>query len=123
MTATAARIGFVQNQFRRVVASSGTIISRYGNLARQSEDPIETFFDDEDDAQLVADERQALLGADRRRFKVRTVGVDEFRDLIYAGRVPVATYVDDARSANRPVLISDFVIDLDKQAVTATVWG
>ena len=123
MTATAARIGFVQNQFRRVVASSGTIISRYGNLARQSEDPIETFFDDEDDAQLVANERQALLGADRRRFKVRTVGVDEFRDLIYAGRVPVATYVDAARSADRPVLISDFVMDLDKQTVTATVWG
>ncbi len=123
MTATAARIGFVQNEFRRVVASNATVIARYGNIARTSDDPIPTFFDDEDDAQIVADERQALLGGDRRRFRIRAVGVDEFAAISYADSIPVATYVDAARSADMPALISDFTIDYARQTVTATVWG
>ena len=123
MPATAARIGFIQQQFRRAVAETPAIKARYGALARESEDPVETFFDSEADAQVIADARQALLGTERRRFRVVVRDAGELLDLPLAGDVLVVRYVDADRDADRPMLLSELVIDLGKQAANLTLWG
>lgn len=123
MPATPARIGFVQQEFRRAVAETPDVKTRYGSLARESEDPVETFFDSELDAQAVADERQALLSPERRRFRADLTGAAEVLDLDYSQAVPVARYVDAERDCDRPVLVSEIVIDLGKQSASLTLWG
>lgn len=123
MPATASRIGFIMQDFRRVVATTQAAKDRYGNLARESEDPVETFFDDIADAQVIANERQALLSADRRMFEVGVTGLDEIIALDYVGAVPVAQYVDPERSVDRSTLVSNIIIDFEQQSAALQVWG
>lgn len=123
MVATPAQIGFVMEEWRRVVASSGTVKDRYGDLARESEDPIETFFENTADAQKVADARQALLSKERRRFTVQVAGVQELLELSASGTIPIARYIDQLRGVNRPGLVCDFSIDLAGNKAGCTVWG
>lgn len=124
MTATAARIGFITEQFRRVVSETTSVSTRHGDLARESEDPIETFFDDVDDAQLVADARQTLLSPERRRFTVRVRGVSEAMGLDYvAGTIPLADFVDTERAADFTGLIGEIGIDFERQQAQFSIWG
>lgn len=123
MTATAARIGFIQQDFRRVVATTANPTTRYGNLARISEDPIETFFDDIADAEAVAVERQLLLSVDRRRFRVSVVGLDELLALTYSSELPVAGYTDSQRDFSDPTLLASMIMDFDKQKAAVVLWG
>lgn len=123
MPATPSRIGFIMQEFRKAVSETSSVQTRYGSLARQSDDPIPTWFDSEADAQDVADARQALLAPERRRFRTSVVGVSEILAIDYIGAVPVATYIDDERGCNRPMLVSEIVIDLGKQSAELTLWG
>lgn len=123
MPATPARIGFIQEEFRRVVAETAAIKTRFGDLARESDDPVETFFDSEADAQVIATARQTLLGTERRRFQVRTKGVEEVLALNFGGDVPISHYVDTERGVDRNMLLSEVVIDLGRGTTTLTVWG
>ena len=61
MPATPARIGFITQEFRLAVAQDLSVKTRHGNQARKTEEPMPTFFDSADDAQVVAAARQALL--------------------------------------------------------------
>lgn len=123
MPATPARIGFIQEEFRRAVAETPAMRTRYGALARESEDPVETYFDSEADAQVIADARQALLGVERRRFKVQTKGIEEILALPFTGDVPTAQYTDADRAMDRKMLISEILVDLGKSTATLTLWG
>lgn len=123
MPATTARATFIRNGFRRVIASTSSMQTRYGNLARISDDPIETFFDSTADAQVIADARQALLGAERRRFKPVVNDITDALALAYTSAAPLGHYTDPERSADMTVIISDMVIDLEKNSATFTVWG
>jgi len=123
MPATASRIGFVLQPFRRAVSEDTAVKALYGNLARQSDDPIETFFDDPDDAQVMADARQALLGAHRRRFRLVARDVDELLEISLAPAVPVARLVDSEKEVNRTVLLCDLTIDLGRDTASMTLWG
>jgi hypothetical protein len=123
MVATAVRIGFIREEFRRAVSESAEPFSRYGALARESEDPVETFFDSEADAQVMADERQDLLSRERRRFSVTVTDIAEVLKLDYTGTIPVARYVDAERDADLTVLISDITVDFGKNSATLTIWG
>jgi hypothetical protein len=123
MPATAARATFIRNAFRRVVASTSAMQVRYGNLARISDDPIETFFDSVANAQIIADARQALLGTERRRFKPVVNDATDALALAYSQSAPLGRYIDTERSADMTVIISDMVIDLEKNSATFTVWG
>lgn len=123
MPAEPARIGFIREEYRRVVASTPAITSRYGNLARESEDPIETFFDDVADAQVVADERQALHGQERRRFRCETATIEEITALSYVGAIPIGRYRDSERLADSKVLIGEILLDFHKQHAATMVWG
>ncbi|PTR08663.1 MULTISPECIES: hypothetical protein [unclassified Novosphingobium] len=123
MAATPVRIGFIMTDFRRAIAESPTAKARYGDDARQSDDPIESYFDSVADAQAIADERQALLSVERRRFKVTAKAVDEIAYLDLSNGVPVARFIDRQSAADRDVLISEIIIDLAKQSTTTTLWG
>ena len=107
MVATAARIGFVMEEWRRVVATTGRAQENYGALARESEDPVETFFDNTGDAQKVANARQALLSGDRRRFSVGVRDAEAIMALETTGAIPVARYVDEERGVDRAMLVSE----------------
>lgn len=123
MAATASRIGFIMQEWRRTVASDATIQTRYGNLARESDDPIETFFDNTADAAVIASARQALLGAERRRFALTIAGIDDALT-IATGNAPVsATYRDTERDIDRTMLVAEVAIDLDRERANLTVWG
>ncbi|MCW1985611.1 UNVERIFIED_ORG: hypothetical protein M2348_001343 [Sphingomonas sp. R1F5B] len=109
--------------FRRAIAESATAKARYGDDARQSDDPIESYFDNVADAQAIADERQALLSVERRRFKVTAKAVDEVAAFDLTAGIPVARFIDRQSDADRPALVSEIVIDLAKQSTTTTLWG
>lgn len=123
MPATFARSAFIRQEFRRVTATTLSMQTRYGNLARSSDDPVVTYFDSTTDAQVIATARQSLLGAERRRFRVTVNDTKDALALTYSPQVPLSTYVDTERSANATMIISDMVIDLEKQTATFTLWG
>lgn len=123
MVATAARIGFVMEEWRRVVATSADVQRNYGDLARESEDPVETHFDTTDDAQNAVDARQHLLSQERRRFSVAMTGAEALLGLEMAGTIPIAQYTDPDRDVDRPMLISEINLDLATGKATVTLWG
>ena len=123
MPATASRIGFIQQDFRRVVSSTAAMKTRYGTLARESAEPVETYFDNVVDAQAVANARQALLGTERRRLNVRVGSADEVLALSYIGAVPVARIIDAEKSVDRKALVSEITVELDSDKATLGVWG
>lgn len=123
MPATPSRIGFVRSEFRRATSTTTSVQTRYGALARQSDDPVITFFDNVADAQAMADARQALMSAERRRFRVGVSTVEEALALSYISAVPKGRYVDSERSADLPVLVSEITVDLSRLNAAFTVWG
>lgn len=125
MTATPARIAFVTQEWRQTRIEDSTIRTRYGKLARESDDPVETFFDSVTDANTVATARMALLGTERRRFSVRMIGLDEALALNFlTGKVPVATFTDTEKAASgMATIIAEFGFDFDKQNANFTLWG
>lgn len=123
MPAAAARIGFITQEWRKAVSTTSSTRTRYGALARETADPVETWFDDQADAQTAADARQSLLSAERRRFRATVTGISEAMALSYVAAVPLARYVDTERNANLPMLVAEFVIDLGRNNAAFTVWG
>lgn len=124
MPATPARIGFISTAFRRAIAETPSAKARHGDLARSSEDPIETFFDSPDDAQKMANARQLLLSPERRRFQCSAAGLSEALDLdLIGGSVPLVHYVDSERDADGAMLIAEIGYDFAKQASSFTIWG
>lgn len=123
MAATPARIGFILNEFRRAVSENAEVKALFGDDARQSEDPIPSYFDNVADARAIANERQALMAPGRRRFKVTAKAIDELTAMDLSGGVPVARYVDTERDVDTPVLVSEIVLDFSRQTATMTVWG
>lgn len=123
MPATPTRAAFVQAEFRRALATNNTPKTRYGDLARESEDPVETFFDSASDAQTIANARISLLSAERRRFRATCRDLGDVIGLSYSGAIPVATYVDTDRDANRLMLVSEITFDLAREQAIFTLWG
>lgn len=123
MPATPARIGFIKEEFRRVVAETPAIIARHGNMARESEDPIPTYFDNTADAQFVANARQAILDKERRRFRCRVQGLEEVAALNYLGQIPVIQFVDEKRGVDNKALVSEITMDFETNQASVSVWG
>tara|TARA_R110002167_G_scaffold180026_1_gene380149 strand:- start:446 stop:823 length:378 start_codon:yes stop_codon:yes gene_type:complete len=125
MVATASRIGFVLEPVRRAVSETADTAAHHGNLARETADPLDTWFSTVADAQIRADERQSLLSSDRRLFDVELSGedIEELFDLMDAGEVPGGTFIDTERGLDIPVIATEFVIDIDAQGASIKVWG
>jgi len=124
MPATAARIGFITQDYRSETAGPDSgVATKYGDKARDTKDPIPTYFEDEDDAAAMATERLNLLKPDRRRFRHTVVGDDTGGGLTFNTVTPVATVIDDERAANHAAAIVEIGIDTEKNQTLLTSWG
>lgn len=123
MVATPARIGFVIEPYRRATSETPAVATRHGNLARETDDPLETYFASLVDAQSRADARQALLSPDRRRFSVPVVDVDFALGLLDADQITTARFIDEERGVDMPVIITEVVIDAEGGSAQLKVWG
>jgi hypothetical protein len=124
VAATPARIAFITQEFRRARIEDTVVRGDYGKLARESDDPVETFFDDVADAETMAQRRMDLLGEARRRFSVSAVGLDEALALDFlTGKVPVATFADTEKEASGAHAVAEIGFDFAKQQSQFTLWG
>lgn len=123
MTATPARIGFVTEPFRRAIAETPAAANRHGAMARESADPVDSYFATVADAQLHADDRQALLSPDRRRFSVAIFDVELALELLDAEEVLTARLIDPERGLDRSMIITEVVIDAEGHSAEIKLWG
>lgn len=124
MPTTPERAAFITQEFRRATSQTASAQTRHGDLARSSDDPVETFFDDVTDAQTIADARQALLSPERRLFRPRVRGIDEALALTYtSGLIPVHRYVDVDKGFDGAALTKSITIDFAAQQAEIGVWG
>lgn len=124
MPATPSRIGFITQEFR--VATAGpdtTVAALYGNAARDTTEPLESFFDDVADAQAMADERLALLSAKRSLVTVQLDTIDQVAALDRQTALPTVRIIDDEQNRNSPALIVGFAIDMNNRRATLETWG
>jgi hypothetical protein len=126
MPATAARAGFVLEEFRSFVWENPNVRSLYGKVARDTKDqPIPTFFDNMSSVEAVALERAALLGQHSRAFRV-SVGqlMDLDADLAMQDALPGASIASDELSANFGcAVIAIDSYDTEADRTTLTLWG
>lgn len=125
MPATPERIGLVTNEFRVVTARSQQVADRYGSDAREEgvDDPVETFFESEADAQAMANARLALVGRERRRFRATTTDPLAPFNIPLAPVTPAAQVIDAERLANLSCGIAEIGVDFRRDLSVFTVWG
>jgi hypothetical protein len=123
MPTTPARIGFVLEPYRRAVSETAATKARHGNLARESSDPIDSWFASLADAQMRADERQALFSSERRRFDVTVSDIDGLEEYLGAQDALTVTLVDEERGLAKRMLVTSLTIDIDTQRAALTIWG
>lgn len=123
MPATPVRIGFILNEYRRSVGQDEDVKAKFGSLARQSEDPIPTYFTVEADGDTIAAERLELLSATRRRFRAVITDTENMIDVDMTEAAPVVRYVDPRRSADMTAIVAEVSIDLGRNTTTAILWG
>ena len=124
MPATAARLGFITEELRLVTAGPDAgVVAKYGELARDTKEPLETFFDDEDDAQIIADERLALLSPDRRLVEFSIDGVETGHALDFSGMTPSAARDVPRYGMSDSAAIVDMEIDYQNSVTIVKTWG
>lgn len=122
--ASPARVGRIIREFRVVSAGpDSTVVARYGNLARDTIEPIETFFDSEADAQAMADERLALLSVTRSLVTVQIQGIATAADIDPSLTLPTVTIIDDEQGRNSAALVFGVTIDMKTERSTLETWG
>lgn len=124
MPATPARIGFITQQFRVATAGPNAAVEAlHGNAARDTIEPLETFFDSVEDAQAMSDERLALLEVQRSLVPVRIDQVGPATDLDPSLRLPTVDVIDDEQDRNAPGLVVAIAIDMNTGRSELTTWG
>ncbi|EQA97266.1 hypothetical protein [Sphingobium sp. HDIP04] len=124
MPASASRIGFITQAVRNATAGpDGTVIAKYGDQARDTEEPLECFFDNVEDAEAVAAERLALLSPDRRRFVTEISGTGTGESLDFNMTAPTARIIDSEKSADLPAIVVELGIDYETDRSVLTTWG
>jgi len=124
MPVTPERAEFIKQEFRIVEAGpDGSVLSKYGDTARKSTEPIPTFFEAEADALAMVEERMLLLSNDRRKFTQSVSGCQTGIDFSYSLTAPILTIIDDQRNADHPAVVAEFSIDFGKQQTSVVSWG
>ena len=124
MTVTAARAEFIKVGYRSVESGPDTAVqTKYGDTARKTTEPVETFFEAATDAQAMCDERMDLLSGDRRKFVHDVSGESVGIGLDYSQTAPQATVIDDRRAANHPAICVEIIVDFQKQITSLDTWG
>lgn len=124
MPSTPSRIGIITNPFRVVTAGpNATVETLYGNSARDTVEPLETFFDDIADAQAMADERLALLEVKRSLVPVSIDGTEIAAALDRQTALPTVRVIDDEQGRDSVALIIGVAIDFNNGRATLETWG
>jgi hypothetical protein len=123
MPATPARIGFILQEFRKVTVETSSVATKYGELARDSDDPVVTWFDDVDDAQDMAQERQDLLDADRRQFRAIATGITQALAMDYSQVTPTVHVTDTELAADQDAIVVELSVDFGRNRQSITAWG
>jgi hypothetical protein len=124
MPATPSRIGFITQPFRIATAGpDATVEALYGNAARDTPEPLETFFDEVSDADAMAEERLALLSAKRSLVTVQIDRASVGADMDASLCVPTVRVIDDEQDRNALAVVVGIGIDLNTDRTTLEVWG
>jgi len=124
MPATPSRIGFITQEFRAVTAGpNASVQALYGDTARDTVEPLESFFDDPADAQIMANERLALLEVKRSLVPVAIDGTELAAALDRSASLPTVRVIDDEQGRNSAALIVGIVIDYNTGRSTLETWG
>lgn len=124
MPATPSRIGFITSEFRIVTAGPNTTVETlYGDSARDTTEPLETFFDDPADAQAMVNERLALLEVKRSLVPVSIDGTDLAAAIDRSLSLPTVRVIDDEQGRNSTALIVGIVLDYNTGRSTLETWG
>ena len=124
MPATPSRIGFITSDFRIVTAGPNTAVETlYGNTARDTAEPLETFFDDAADAQAMVNERLALLEVKRSLVPVSIDGTEFAAALDRALTLPTCRVIDDEQGRNSLALIVGVTVDYNTGRSVLETWG
>lgn len=124
MPATPSRIGFITSEFRIVTAGpNSTVETLYGNTARDTVEPLETFFDDPADAQAIVNERLALLEVKRSLVPVSIDGTDLAAGIDRSGTLPTVRVIDDEQGRNSQALIVGVTVDYNTGRSVLETWG
>lgn len=104
-----------------IVSWSNSAIKLLFPSARDgSTDPSEGFFDTVANAQAAIDQRGALIGVIRRRFKAVVAAV-LWLDPAYG--IPAATLVDDEQSVIGTFMVGRVEVDLEAETTTLELFG
>jgi hypothetical protein len=129
MPATPARIARIIQPYTKAIAGpDAAIAAAFGELARETpaDEPVETFFSNVNDAQALADERLALMKANRSRFDAELGGEEGLafaRTLVYSQTTPCATVIDAERDTNRTAAVAQIRINLNSGSAGLLLWG
>lgn len=125
MVATASRIGFITSEFRSVAVTNATAATEFGDDARDTKDePFETFFNSMTDVETMANERIALIGVKRRRFRTEVAEILPLTGTLdYSQTTPTVKIVDSEKSADLACAAVEFGLDFAKNITTVVGWG
>lgn len=124
MPATPSRIGFITSEFRVSTAGPNTTVETlYGNAARDTIEPLETFFDDPADVQAIANERLALVEVKRSLVPVSIDGTELAAAFDRSLSLPTVRVIDDEQDRNSLALIVGVTIDYNTGRSTLETWG
>ncbi len=124
MPATASRIGFISQGVRNAIAGpDASVVAKYGDQTRDTEEALECFFDSVADATAVANERLTMLSPDRRRMLMEITGPATGQSLDFNEITPTARVIDAEKAADFPAAVVEIGIDYDAGKTILTVWG
>lgn len=124
MPATASRIGFITQDVRNATAGpDAAVTAKYGNLARDTKEPLECFFDSVADATIMAQQRLNLLSSDRRRFPIEVSGAETGQSLTFNQTTPGAHVTDIEKAADLDTALVEIGIDHEMGKTNLIAWG
>ena len=124
MPATPARIAFITQEFRLATAGpDSSVVSRHGTAARDTPEPVESFFVNVADAETMAIERLALLSPDRRRTTLGIAGIRALPSQLAAAPAPTVRVIDTERDLDRNSLVVELGLDFERDRTTVGAWG
>lgn len=100
--------------------SSATIAARYPSARDGSVQPARAYFDSVADAQVVANQRGALIGTERRRF---AVAVEEVLAIDPTTGLPQARVIDGEQALDATMLAARIEVDLEQERTSIEVFG